>query len=106
MVWFANICTVSEPIGLEIVSFNNGSYTGAILFTGFMYVGAAACMWLVRAWKIGDLEEKAAMAERTVSDAQIDAQIDSGVMLVDMIRENVPYKKTGLVKRLFTWQKL
>lgn len=102
MVWVANTYAVSEPIGLEIVSFNNGSYTGAILFTGFMYVGAAACMWLVRAWKIGDLEEKAAMAERKISDAQI----DSGVMLGDMVGENVPYKKTGLVKRLFTWQKL
>jgi hypothetical protein len=102
IVWFANIYTVSEPIGLEIVSFNNGSYTGAILFTGFMYIGAAAFMWLVRAWKIGDLEGKAAMAEKRVSDAQI----DSGVMLGDVAEENVPYKKTGLVKRLFTWQKL
>ncbi|KAI1676102.1 MFS-1 domain containing protein [Pyrenophora tritici-repentis] len=30
---------VSEPIGLEIVAFNGGSYTGAILFTGWMYIG-------------------------------------------------------------------
>jgi len=47
---------VSEPIGLEIVAFNNGSYTGAILFTGFMYVGAAGALWMVRAWKIGEEE--------------------------------------------------
>lgn len=53
---------VSEPIGLKIVSMNGGSYTGAILFTGFMYLGAAASLWAVRAWKIGELEEKAAAA--------------------------------------------
>lgn len=51
--------TFSEPIGLEIVAFN-GTYTGAILFTGFMYLGAACILWLVRAWKIGELEEKEA----------------------------------------------
>lgn len=54
--------TFSEPIGLEIVAFN-GSYTGAILFTGFMYLGAACVLWLVRAWKIGEVEEKAAKAQ-------------------------------------------
>ncbi|PSN73198.1 hypothetical protein BS50DRAFT_672143 [Corynespora cassiicola Philippines] len=59
--------TFSEAIGLEIVSFNGGSYTGAILFTGFMYIGGAAFLWLVRAWKIGDLEEKAAALGRTTS---------------------------------------
>jgi len=50
--------TFSEAIGLEIVRFNGGSYRGAILFAGFMYLGAAAVLWLVRAWKIGELEEK------------------------------------------------
>jgi hypothetical protein len=96
-----DVYIVSEPIGLETVSFNNGSYTGAILFTGFMYIGAAGFMWLVRAWKIGDLEEKA-MMERNRSNVQI----DSGVMIGEVAGENTPYKKTGLVKRLFTWQKL
>lgn len=67
-----------------------------------MYIGAAGCMWLVRAWKIGDLEEKAAMAQETRSGAQI----DSRVMVGEQMDERVEYKKTGLVKRLFTWQKL
>ncbi|KAF2447407.1 MFS general substrate transporter [Karstenula rhodostoma CBS 690.94] len=48
--------TFSEPIGLEIVRLN-GNYTGAILFTGFIYLGAACVLWLVRAWKIGEEEE-------------------------------------------------
>ncbi|KAF2869703.1 major facilitator superfamily domain-containing protein [Massariosphaeria phaeospora] len=81
-------CTVSEPIGLQLVSFNGGSYTGAIFFTGFMYVGAAGCLWLVRAWKIGDLEEKAAAASAgTVASA-------------------AEFKKTPFVRRLVMWQRV
>ncbi|KAI5212411.1 MFS general substrate transporter [Aureobasidium subglaciale] len=49
-------CTFSEPIGLEIVSFDGG-YLGAQLFTGFMYVGAAACALLLRSWKIAEVDE-------------------------------------------------
>ncbi|KAF2746418.1 MFS general substrate transporter [Sporormia fimetaria CBS 119925] len=73
--------TFAEPIALELVAFNGGSYTGAILFTGFMYLGGAGCLWLVRAWKIGEEErEKAAGAEN---------------------------KKTrGFVKRLFVWERV
>ena len=83
---------VSEPIGLEIVAFNGGSYTGAILFTGFMYIGAAVFLWLVRAWKIGDLEEKAAAAGKSESNA---ATGDQGTLY-----------KTPFIKRMLMWQKV
>ncbi|KAF2832840.1 MFS general substrate transporter [Ophiobolus disseminans] len=78
--------TFSEPIGLEIVAFNNGNYTGAILFTGFMYIGSAACLWMVRAWKIGDLEDKAA-AEKNESGA-------------------TAFRKTPFVRRMLMWAKV
>lgn len=55
---------VSEAIGLEVVTFNGGSYTGAIMFTGWMYIGAAVFLWLVRAWKIGQDEVLAAGTEK------------------------------------------
>ncbi|RAR10534.1 hypothetical protein DDE83_005038 [Stemphylium lycopersici] len=60
---------VSEAIGLEIVAFNGGSYTGAILFTGWMYIGAAVFLWLVRTWKIGEDEENEALAEKQVDES-------------------------------------
>jgi len=59
--------TVSEAIGLEIVAFNGGSYTGAILFTGWMYIGAAVCLWVVRTWKIGEDEAAEAAGEKNVN---------------------------------------
>ena len=91
----------AEPIGLEIVAFNGGSYTGAILFTGWMYIGAACMLWGVRAWKIGDGEEKAAMAGKSAS------AVDP-VAVTGQVSGGVPegFKKTPFMKRLLMWQRV
>lgn len=81
--------TVSEAIGLEIVVSNGGSYTGAILFTGFMYIGAAISLWMVRAWKIGELEKQ---------DAN-EGKSDSGSATAGL-------KRSSFGKRMFTWRKV
>lgn len=80
--------TFSEAIGLEIVAFNGGSYIGAILFTGFMYIGAAVSLWLVRAWKIGEQERQAAI------DGKGDGDVPQG------------FKRSPFVKRLVAWRKV
>lgn len=52
-------CTVSEAIALQLRSHDVGggtSYLRVQLFTGFMYVGASLCLWVVRGWKVGELE--------------------------------------------------
>jgi hypothetical protein len=94
----ANSGIVSEAIGLEIVAHNGGSYTGAILFTGFMYLGAAICLWLVRAWKIGELEEEASVKEKT------------GLELIDIDasdrRPSLGFKRSPFLKRMVMWQKV
>jgi MFS family permease len=89
---WANMMVVSEAIGLEIVSFNGGRYTGAILFTGFMYIGAAVSLWLVRAWKIGELEKQAAIDGKEEGDA--DGEVPEG------------FKRSSFVKRLVAWRKV
>lgn len=92
---------VSEPIGLEIVAFNGGSYTGAILFTGWMYIGAAVFLCLVRAWKIGEVEEKAAAAGKSEGDVDPVADAtDSGS------RAPADFKRSPFIKRMFKWQKV
>jgi hypothetical protein len=90
---------VAEPIALELVSFNGNSYTGAILFTGFMYIGAAGLLWLVRTWKIGDLERKAAMKSAGVGHVDGVAAAHGGSSSQDV-------KVTPFLKRLFAWQKV
>ncbi|CAI7624148.1 unnamed protein product [Penicillium glandicola] len=52
-------CTVSEAIALQLrsQSIDGGtSYLRVQLFTGFMYFGASLCLWIVRGWKVGELE--------------------------------------------------
>lgn len=92
---------VSEPIGLEIVRFNGGSYTGAILFTGWMYIAAACVLWLVRTWKIGEIEERAAAAGKASSEVDVVADGDQS-------RGDVPgdFQRSPFVKRLFVWAKV
>ena len=51
-----------------------------------MYIGAAVSLWMVRAWKIGDLEEKAA-AEKNESDG-------------------VTFRRSPFVKRMLVWRKV
>ncbi|KAL1792184.1 hypothetical protein ACET3X_009935 [Alternaria dauci] len=81
--------TFSEPIGLELVAFNGGSYTGAILFTGWMYIGAAVCLWMVRTWKIGEDEEAAAKGDVEPSTAEVES-----------------FQRSSFVKRMFKIQKV
>jgi hypothetical protein len=83
--------TVSEAIGLEIVSANNGNYKGAILFTGFMYIGAAASLWMVRAWKIGELEEQDAAEEKNGGTDDVSPG---------------EWQRSAFLKRMITWRKV
>ncbi|KAF4969082.1 hypothetical protein FSARC_3605 [Fusarium sarcochroum] len=43
--------TLSAPIALEIYT-GTGSYLGAQLFTGFMYIASAVCVFVLRMWQI------------------------------------------------------
>ncbi|KYK57566.1 monocarboxylate transporter [Drechmeria coniospora] len=60
LVWLAIMlpCLFSEPIALQIVA-GTGSYLGAQLFTGFMFVAAALCLVVLRGWKAGQMREMA-----------------------------------------------
>ena len=62
--------TFSEPIALEIVD-GTGSYLGTQLFAGFMYMAAAACMLLLRGWKIGEVDEIARMKGENAGDLDL-----------------------------------
>jgi predicted MFS family arabinose efflux permease len=53
ILWVAMVIpsTFSEPIAVEIY-LGTGSYLGAQLFTGFMFVAASLCMLVLRGWQI------------------------------------------------------
>ena len=59
--------TFAEPIALELRRRNVETwiYLPPQLFTAFMYIGGGLCIWLARAWKVGEMEARAQkMAER------------------------------------------
>ena len=63
-------------------------------------------MWLVRAWKIGDLEEKAAALGRTTS-RDVDPVADEVEMAgLERIPTPAGFKKSPFVRRLVMWQKV
>lgn len=66
IVWLVLVlpCTFSEPIGLELWQTTGDIYLHAQIFTGLMYIAAAVCMWLLRAWKVRELESMALSKEQ------------------------------------------
>lgn len=51
-------------MGLELRTTSGDTYLHAQIFTGSMYLGAAICMWFLRAWKIAELERQAVAKEK------------------------------------------
>ncbi|EEH41549.2 MFS transporter (Mch2) [Paracoccidioides lutzii Pb01] len=66
--------TVSEPIAVLVKdnSKKNRAYLYAQLFAGLAYIVGALCLWVVRAWKVGDNE--VAAERKAVADAAIAAR--------------------------------
>ena len=51
-------------MGLELRADSGNIYLNAQIFTGFMYIGAALCMWFLRAWKIRELQKLDVTSEK------------------------------------------
>jgi hypothetical protein len=57
-----------------------------------MYIGAAVSLWMVRTWKIGELEKQAAIDGKGKGDG-------NGAV-------GTEFKRSAFVKRMFTWRKV
>jgi hypothetical protein len=97
--------TFSEPIGLKLRTTSGDVYLHAQIFTGFMYIGAAICVWFLRAWKISELEKQAVNREGREQGVRNDDTIPSE-------RPNMtrPVSRTASVKKaskgLWSWQRV
>ena len=94
---------VAEPVALELRQKSGNIYLHAQIFTGFMYVAAAVCMWFLRVWKIGQIEQIAAEQEKKPND--IDAasaeQVDDRAVSFAAKKP-----KSSVLKRLFIRKKV
>lgn len=71
-------CTVSEAIALELrrPTANGGtSYLHVQLFVGFIYIGASLCLWVVRSWKIQEVERAERRQESPARESQLTQDI-------------------------------
>ena len=66
-------------------------------------MGAALFMWLLRAWKIGQLEAAAWQKEDENQDIS-SSDTASPEARTDVTR--APFKKSSLIKRMFMWKKV
>ncbi|KAM5355232.1 hypothetical protein ACJ41O_001878 [Fusarium nematophilum] len=69
LLWLVIVlpCTFSTPMALQIVA-GTGQYIGAQVFTGFMYVAAGMCLFLLRGWKIAEIAEIARVTNQDPED--------------------------------------
>jgi hypothetical protein len=60
-----------------------------------MYIGAAACLWFVRAWKIGDVERESAMKRKETETGEPigDADASGDVKITPFLRRMVMWRK-------------
>ncbi|CAH0048316.1 unnamed protein product [Clonostachys solani] len=77
-------CTFSEPIALKIVD-NTGSYLGTQLLVGIMFIVGALCMFVLRGWKIAEVNEIARMTNQAPEEFDR-VKIDNNEELVHSAR--------------------
>ncbi|RYP48137.1 hypothetical protein DL768_005934 [Monosporascus sp. mg162] len=73
LLWLAGILpsTFATPIALEIYT-GTGSYLGAQLFTGFMFIAAASCTLAIRRWKVVNMRSLGVSKEEVQTADNID----------------------------------
>lgn len=98
----ANKHIVSEAVALELRQTTGNIYIRAQIFTGFMYVAAALCMWGLRGWKIGQIEQTAMQQGKVVKDiVAAVAEPPEGQAASSALK-----LRSNVVKRMIMWKKV
>jgi len=98
------ICiAVSEPVALELRRQSGNIYLRVQIFTGFMYLAAALCMWGLRGWKIGQIERIAAAQEKKPDDIDIAA---TNPLEKSGVGPMSTQSTSHVLKRLVMWKKV
>jgi MFS family permease len=96
----------SEPIALQIVSFNGGSYLGAQLFAGFMYIGAAVALWILRARQLGAIQRGAVHTNYLAKKIDPVTEGQDTTNEVDNVAEKHDADMLPFLIRLISWRRV
>ncbi|KAL8803570.1 MAG: hypothetical protein Q9200_006151 [Gallowayella weberi] len=103
IVWLILVLptTFAEPIALELRQKAGNIYLHAQIFTGLMYIIASLFLWVLRAWKMGEIERVAAAEGRSPAELELIAvaQDDDG-------SKGPGNPKTSILKHLFVWKRV
>ena len=114
IVWLVLVIpsTFAETIALQLKVETGNIYLHAQIFTGFMYIGAAACLWFLRAWKVGELEAAAAAdADQDAAKREAEIRDDDAVPRRAKLARTVSVtaslkSKAKMAKGLWSWQRV
>jgi hypothetical protein len=101
-------CTFSEPIALKLRTTTGDAYLHAQIYTGCMYIGAASCVWFLRAWKIRELEKIAVTKEereQVIPDDDAVRSEERGISRQASRTASVK-SKVKAAKGLWSWQRV
>lgn len=110
LFWVALIVpsTFAEVIGLELRREGGDRvYLHAQVFTGVMFVAAAGCLWFVRAWKVGELEEAADAGEKREREIRDDDEVPRSEGVGSAIERTLSVRTVARKSRgLWLWTKV
>ena len=101
-------CTFAEAIGLELRTTSGDTYLHAQIFTGSMYLGAALCLWFLRAWKISELEKKVVTDEKRKQEKRDNdaVPVERPSISRHISRTASVTNKVKAAKGLWSWQRV
>ena len=113
MTWVLMVppTTVAEPIALELRK-SHGSYIflNAQIFTAMVYVGGALSLWIVRGWKVGELEDlerrlqAKGMSENDMKAVEQNAVIDDDQVFTTSSVHPIGWQPRDLARRMWAWK--
>jgi len=100
--------TFAEAIALELRTTTGDTYLHAQVFTGFMYIGAAICLWFLRAWKINELDQTVADKEKREQEIRDDDTVpkESPATLRHVSKTASMKSRAKAARGLWTWRKV
>jgi MFS family permease len=115
MTWVLMVppTTVAEPIALELrKSHGNYIFLNAQIFTAMMYVGGALSLWIVRGWKVGEIEDlEKRLREKGVNVEDLKsierkAVVDGGHVISSSLVDGTRWQLRDLARRMWAWKRV
>jgi hypothetical protein len=115
MTWVLMVppTTVAESIALELrKSHGNYIFLNAQIFTAMMYVGGALSLWIVRGWKVGEIEDlgrrlrEKGVNEEDLKNIERKAVVDESHITSSSSIDGAKWQLRHLARRMWAWKRV